>query len=151
MFKVCKLSNADENVVLILARCLPHIVPNVLLNKREVRNGKSRLYCTTASRKRTLPSMIISKDILVNGGLKLEGFRHSALSLTSLRFSETAFVVTTVYLGAFRHFEKQRKIARLSEKKKRATTAEFALFNSRNPQLSDSFSFASVSVYLTMI
>ena len=35
-FKVCKLSNADENVVLIVARCLPHIVPNVLLNKREV-------------------------------------------------------------------------------------------------------------------
>ena len=34
--KVCKLSDADENVVLILARCLPHIVPNVLLNKREV-------------------------------------------------------------------------------------------------------------------
>ncbi|KAJ7374863.1 hypothetical protein OS493_005216 [Desmophyllum pertusum] len=33
--EVCKLSNADENVVLILARCLPHIVPNVLLNKRE--------------------------------------------------------------------------------------------------------------------
>ena len=35
-FKVCKLSNADENAVLIVARCLPHIVPNVLLNKREV-------------------------------------------------------------------------------------------------------------------
>ena len=35
--KVCKLSNADENAVLIVARCLPHIVPNVLLNKREVR------------------------------------------------------------------------------------------------------------------
>lgn len=33
--EVCKLSNADENVVLIVARCLPHIVPNVLLNKRE--------------------------------------------------------------------------------------------------------------------
>lgn len=33
--EVCKLSNADENAVLILARCLPHIVPNVLLNKRE--------------------------------------------------------------------------------------------------------------------
>lgn len=33
--EVCKLSNADENAVVILARCLPHIVPNVLLNKRE--------------------------------------------------------------------------------------------------------------------
>ncbi|KAM7442022.1 hypothetical protein ABFA07_008942 [Porites harrisoni] len=33
--EVCKLSNADENAVLIVARCLPHIVPNVLLNKRE--------------------------------------------------------------------------------------------------------------------
>lgn len=45
VLKVCKLSNADENVVLILARCLPHIVPNVLLNKREVRacveNGRA--------------------------------------------------------------------------------------------------------------
>lgn len=39
LLKVCKLSNADENVVLILARCLPHIVPNVLLNKREVSNN----------------------------------------------------------------------------------------------------------------
>lgn len=51
VLKVCKLSNADENVVLILARCLPHIVPNVLLNKREVRNNRSRVYCRTASRK----------------------------------------------------------------------------------------------------
>ena len=41
VLKVCKLSNADENVVLILARCLPHIVPNVLLNKREVSNDRS--------------------------------------------------------------------------------------------------------------
>ena len=52
VLKVCKLSNADENVVLILARCLPHIVPNVLLNKREVRKDRSRLYPrTTALRK----------------------------------------------------------------------------------------------------
>ncbi len=43
MLKVCKLSNADENVVLIVARCLPHIVPNVLLNKREVSNNNKQL------------------------------------------------------------------------------------------------------------
>ena len=58
LLKVCKLSNADENVVLILARCLPHIVPNVLLNKREVRNVKSRVFHTADSRKVVLQKRI---------------------------------------------------------------------------------------------
>lgn len=81
VLKVCKLSNADENVVLILARCLPHIVPNVLLNKREVRNVKSRQYCTTASRKAVQQNRINvhlsnpTKDIMDNGGLKLKVFQ----------------------------------------------------------------------------
>ena len=78
VLKVCKLSNADENVVLILARCLPHIVPNVLLNKREVRNVKSRLYRTTASRKVVQQKRIYLhfndyiKGIMNHGGLKLK-------------------------------------------------------------------------------
>ncbi|XP_077982155.1 RAB11-binding protein RELCH homolog [Glandiceps talaboti] len=33
--EVSKIAQSNENVVLMLARCLPHIVPNVLLAKRE--------------------------------------------------------------------------------------------------------------------
>jgi hypothetical protein len=35
-FQVARLSKTEESAVLVLSRCLPHIVPNVLLNKREV-------------------------------------------------------------------------------------------------------------------
>ncbi|XP_028391944.1 RAB11-binding protein RELCH-like [Dendronephthya gigantea] len=33
--EVTRLAETEESAVLVLARCLPHIVPNVLLNKRE--------------------------------------------------------------------------------------------------------------------
>lgn len=33
---VTRVASSGEEVVLMLARCLPHIVPNVLLAKREV-------------------------------------------------------------------------------------------------------------------
>ena len=37
LFQVSKIKDADQQkVVAMLARCLPHIVPNVLLAKREV-------------------------------------------------------------------------------------------------------------------
>ena len=37
--EVAKINCADEGrVILLLGRCLPHIVPNVILAKREVRN-----------------------------------------------------------------------------------------------------------------
>ena len=36
--EVAKINCADDGrVILLLARCLPHIVPNVILAKREVR------------------------------------------------------------------------------------------------------------------
>ena len=35
--EVAKLSDPDVDLVLLLGRCLPHIVPNVILAKREVR------------------------------------------------------------------------------------------------------------------
>ena len=35
--EVAQLSSSPEQAVLQLARCLPHIVPNVILAKREVR------------------------------------------------------------------------------------------------------------------
>lgn len=38
--QMSKISHSDEHgVVKMLARCLPHIVPNVLLAKREVSNS----------------------------------------------------------------------------------------------------------------
>ena len=41
-FQVSKITDSNgENVVLMLGRCLPHIVPNVLLAKREVKDKNS--------------------------------------------------------------------------------------------------------------
>ena len=36
--QISKLNDADESVTTVLARCLPYIVPNVILAKREVSN-----------------------------------------------------------------------------------------------------------------
>lgn len=35
--QVSRIADSEESVMLMLGRCLPHIVPNVLLAKREVR------------------------------------------------------------------------------------------------------------------
>ena len=34
--QISKLNDADESVTTVLGRCLPYIVPNVILAKREV-------------------------------------------------------------------------------------------------------------------
>lgn len=34
--QVSRIADSEESVMLMLGRCLPHIVPNVLLAKREV-------------------------------------------------------------------------------------------------------------------
>lgn len=36
--QVSRIADSEKSVMLMLGRCLPHIVPNVLLAKREVRN-----------------------------------------------------------------------------------------------------------------
>ena len=36
--QISKLNDADESVTAVLGRCLPYIVPNVILAKREVGN-----------------------------------------------------------------------------------------------------------------
>ena len=36
--QISKLNDTDELVTTVLARCLPYIVPNVILAKREVSN-----------------------------------------------------------------------------------------------------------------
>lgn len=35
--EVSEIVDSSEKVVIMLARCLPHIVPNVILSKRDVR------------------------------------------------------------------------------------------------------------------
>ena len=37
VFQVSRIADSEASVMLMLGRCLPHIVPNVLLAKREVR------------------------------------------------------------------------------------------------------------------
>lgn len=107
VLKVCKLSNADENVVLIVARCLPHIVPNVLLNKREVSNDRPRTYCTTAcvesgcATKAHKPTLQYPEVFTDNGVL----VAMVALPLTLLRFCEAIFVEA---VAAFLRVEKRR-------------------------------------------
>lgn len=39
-FQVSRIADSEKSVMLMLGRCLPHIVPNVLLAKREVRHIK---------------------------------------------------------------------------------------------------------------
>lgn len=36
LFQVSRIADSEDSVMLMLGRCLPHIVPNVLLAKREV-------------------------------------------------------------------------------------------------------------------
>ena len=40
--EIAKLSDSSTDILQLLGRCLPHIVPNVILAKREVRGGEER-------------------------------------------------------------------------------------------------------------
>ena len=42
--EIAKLSDSKCDIVQLMGRCLPHIVPNVILAKREVRKGNSTLH-----------------------------------------------------------------------------------------------------------
>uniref|UniRef100_A0A8B9ZGC2 RAB11 binding and LisH domain, coiled-coil and HEAT repeat containing n=1 Tax=Anas platyrhynchos TaxID=8839 RepID=A0A8B9ZGC2_ANAPL len=45
--EVSRIADSEKSVMLMLGRCLPHIVPNVLLAKREVRNPEILLFIFT--------------------------------------------------------------------------------------------------------
>lgn len=67
-FQVSKITGSSgENVVLMLGRCLPHIVPNVLLAKREVILVTFRFICaaTTCWGSKQLVSFSFSSGITV--------------------------------------------------------------------------------------
>ncbi len=47
--QLAKVAREDQSAVLIFGSSLPHIVPNVLLNKREVRQASARARSLTAA------------------------------------------------------------------------------------------------------